>query len=113
MHRLGTVFPFGLNSEITYIKPLTLCPLLYFSCFFHCMLVFFRIKTFFLGFDKSVKLLDLDQARLYVGPDLGPNCLRWLSADRLWNKELKRRHEKKESDIFLSALVICCISLLT
>ena len=25
--------------------------------------------------------LDLDQARLFVGPDLGPNCLQKLSAD--------------------------------
>ena len=25
--------------------------------------------------------LDPDQARHYVGPDLGPNCLQWLSAD--------------------------------
>ena len=25
--------------------------------------------------------LDPDQARHFVGPDLGPNCLQWLSAD--------------------------------
>ena len=25
--------------------------------------------------------LDLDQARRFVGPDLGPNCLQKLSAD--------------------------------
>ena len=25
--------------------------------------------------------LDPDQARRYVGPDLGPNCLQWVSAD--------------------------------
>ena len=25
--------------------------------------------------------LDPDQARRFVGPDLGPNCLQWLSSD--------------------------------
>ena len=25
--------------------------------------------------------LDPDQAQHFVGPDLGPNCLQWLSAD--------------------------------
>ena len=25
--------------------------------------------------------LDSDQDHHYVGPDLGPNCLQWLSAD--------------------------------
>ena len=25
--------------------------------------------------------LDPDQVRQFVGPDLGPNCLPWLSAD--------------------------------
>ena len=36
--------------------------------------------------------LDPDQARRFVGPDLGPNCLPRLSADdtgRLVDKELK------------------------
>ena len=31
---------------------------------------------------------DPDQARHYVGPDLGPNCLQKLSADKLGGKEL-------------------------
>ena len=32
--------------------------------------------------------LDPDQARHFVGPDLGPNCLQRLSADLLVGKEL-------------------------
>ena len=31
--------------------------------------------------------LDPDQARHFVGPNLGPNCLQWLSAD---NKSRQR-----------------------
>ena len=34
------------------------------------------------------KSLDPDQARHFVGPDLGPNCLQRLSAD-IAGKELK------------------------
>ena len=34
--------------------------------------------------------LDLDQARHYVGPDLGPNCLQRLSADdKIGHKQAK------------------------
>ena len=69
MHRLGTVC----------IKPLTLCPLGYFPTFFIVCWYFsesFFFKFFFLGFDQSVNCLDPYQARHYVGPDLGLNCLR-------------------------------------
>ena len=31
--------------------------------------------------ELSVKQIDPDQARRFVGPDLGPNCLSSLSAD--------------------------------
>ena len=34
--------------------------------------------------------LDPDQARHFVGPDLGPNCLQWLSAD-IAGKELNTK----------------------
>ena len=39
--------------------------------------------------------LDPDQDRHYVGPDLGPNCLRWLSADCLWRQRVKALTRKK------------------
>ena len=56
---------------------------------FSMSVVFFRIKTFFkkIFFWDLIRVsncLDPDQARHYVGPDLGPNCLQWLSADHLW-----------------------------
>ena len=31
---------------------------------------------------RATNILDPDQARRFVGPDLGPNCLEWLSADK-------------------------------
>ena len=36
--------------------------------------------------------LDPDQARHFVGPDLGPNCLQKLSADDTTDKELEIKH---------------------
>ena len=36
---------------------------------------------FFLNFFKKFFQADPDQARHYVSPDLGPNCLQSLSAD--------------------------------
>ena len=33
--------------------------------------------------------LDPDQARRIVGPDLGPNCLPWLSADDTGRQRVK------------------------
>ena len=44
----------------------------------------------FQEYHKSVKQLDPGQARQLVGPDLGPNCLQWLSAD----DKSRRKHEK-------------------
>ena len=38
---------------------------------------------------QSVNSLDLDQARLFVGPDLGPNCLHRLSADDTSKQRVK------------------------
>ena len=43
--------------------------------------------------------LDPDQARCFVGPDLGPNCLQRLSADDkspLAGKELRHDFVEKE-----------------
>ena len=39
--------------------------------------------------------LDPDQARCFVGPDLGPNCMQKLLADdAIVGKELKGSHER-------------------
>ena len=55
-----------------------------FACIFvNCR--FFSKSTFFKkSFKNTIRVsnsLDPDQARHIVGPDLGPNCLRSLSAD--------------------------------
>ena len=63
---------------------LTLCILGNFSCFFVAC-CFFSKSTFwknsFMSTIRVSNSLDLDQARHFVGPDLGPNCLQKLSAD--------------------------------
>ena len=58
-----------------------------FCLLFCCLLIFFKI--IFLGENSfrniySIRVsnsLDPDQARHFVGPNLGPNCLQKLSAD--------------------------------
>ena len=53
--------------------------------FFFCRLLIFSksfiFEKFFQEYHLSVKQIDPDQARRFVGPDLGPNCLPRLSAD--------------------------------
>ena len=54
------------------------------SAYFCCLLIFFKIDIFKNYFRNTIKMsgsLDPDQARHYVGPDLGPNCFQRLSAD--------------------------------
>ena len=41
----------------------------------------FFFKNIFQEYHQSVKQLDPYQARRFLGPDLGPNCLQRLSAD--------------------------------
>ena len=51
---------------------------------FCSLLIFFRStfsKNYFRNTISVSNSLDPDQARLFVGPDLGPNCLEKLSAD--------------------------------
>ena len=56
-----------------------------------------RLLLFFIFFSKNpfrntigVSIsLDPDQARQYVGPDLGPKCLQWLSGDNTSNEGVK------------------------
>ena len=55
------------------------------ACNFICHLwIFLEIIFFKNSFRKIIRVsnnLDPDQARHFVGPDLGPNCLQRLSAD--------------------------------
>ena len=52
---------------------------------YYCrLLIFFQKFTFskmFYDIFRVLISLDTDQARRFVGPDLGPNCLQRLSAD--------------------------------
>ena len=62
---------------------LTLCMLGNFACFY-VSADFFQNQLFrkiLSGVPSVSNSLDPDQVRHYVGPDLGPNCLRRLSAD--------------------------------
>ena len=63
---------------------LTLCPLGVFPAF-SSSADFFSKSTFSKNsFKNTIKVsnsLDPDQARHFVGPDLGPNCLQKLSED--------------------------------
>ena len=71
----------GQNS----VKILTLCMLDNFSCF-NCRLLTFSKNFFSKNHFRntiSVNGLDPDQDRHNVGPDLGPSCFQWLSADDL------------------------------
>ena len=49
--------------------------------------------------------LDPDQARNYVGPDLGPNCLQRLQPDDNDKLRVNRKHQNEEP--VLSILVRC------
>ena len=66
------------------LKVLTLCLFGKFADFLPCADLFFKIdffEKFFQEHHQSVKQLDPDLDRHYVGSDLGPNCLQQLSAD--------------------------------
>ena len=64
-----------------FFLPSTLCMLGNFACFLNCCLwIFFFFCINFLK-KKSSDSLDPDQARHFVGLDLGPDCLQRLSAD--------------------------------
>ena len=52
--------------------------------FFLHLQIFFIIYIFKKSLRNAIRVsnsLDPDQARHFVGPDLGPNCLLWLSAN--------------------------------
>ena len=58
---------------------------MYIFVFFFCrLLFFFKINAFENVFKNIIivsNILDPDQARSFVRPDLGPNCLQKLSAE--------------------------------
>ena len=69
-----------------------------FSCFYCRLLTFFKnnfLKKIFQDHYQSVKWLDEDQDRDFVGPDLGPNCLQRVMSSRAatFTKFGKRLHE--------------------
>ena len=56
----------------------------FFGLFCHLLIFFKMFFFFFYSFRNTVRVassLDPDQARCFVRPDLGPNCLQRLSAD--------------------------------
>ena len=58
---------------------------------FCCLLIFFRINFSKNSYNNTIRvsnILDPDQARHYVGPDLDPNCLQRLSADLVYTNQL-------------------------
>ena len=66
-----------------------------FSCFF-VVCCFFSKSTFSKNSFRNTitvsKSLDPDQARHFVGPDLGPNCLQRISADDTCKQRVKSGH---------------------
>ena len=71
------------------IEPLTLCPLGNFSCFFVVCWFFFSLKNVFRNTIRVHNSKDSDQARHFVGLDLGPNCLQRLLADDFRKQRVK------------------------
>ena len=54
--------------------------------------VFFKINFFVKFFQRIPSMLnslDPDQARHFVGPDLGPNCLQRITADNTCGQRVK------------------------
>ena len=67
--------------------PLTLCMLGDFSCFYRLLLFFSKLIFSENSFRNTIRVtnsLDPDQDRHSVGPDLGPNFLRRLSANLIF-----------------------------
>ena len=73
--------------SIQRVNSLTVCGCIFsnFTCFF-CLLDFFSKDTFFqniiLGITSECQAAWIQiRPQHFVVPDLGPNCLQWLSAD--------------------------------
>ena len=76
------------------------------------LLIIFFHKSSFRNNIRVSNSLDPDQARPYVGPDLGPNCLYRLSADdtRVDGKELIFSLILVFSGCAVILLVLACMS---
>ena len=64
-------------------------------CFYYAFIhyycaIFYSLDAGFISIIQVSNSLDRDQARHFVGPDLGPNCLQRLSAD-IAGKELNTK----------------------
>ena len=53
-------------------------------------------EKFFWEYHQCQKSLDPDQARHFVGPDLGPNCLQKFSAGDTRRQRVKQEIKKKK-----------------
>ena len=83
---IGSKYSLG-GSKITYLQKVYFDQLLDLPILL--LLFTLRIVNFFNTIRVS-NSLDPDQARRFVGPDLGPNCLQRLSAD-MASKELNTK----------------------
>ena len=55
----------------------------YYSFTLYYCAIFYSLDAGFFNTIRVSNSLDPDQARHFVGPDLGPNCLQRLSADKV------------------------------
>ena len=73
---------------------LTMCMLGIFSCFIvvccFFLVFFFKIVFFVKILLRVTNSLDPNRARRFVGPDLGPNCLRRSSADNTSGQKVNK-----------------------
>ena len=92
---------FRVKPEILKYKTITLCMLCTFHDFFFSSVNFFRnqLKKIYQEYHQSVKYLNPDQARRFVGPDLGPNCLQRFSAeDKIRRWQVKKYKESNRNE---------------
>ena len=83
---------------------LTLCLLGIFSCFFCRLLIFSKSNFSKNSFRNTISVsdrMDPDQSQrfVYVGPDLGPNCLQRLSADNTSRSRANQQNHIKAGQI--------------
>ena len=70
-----------------------------FSCFLSSADFFSKSSVSKYSFRNTTRVSnswDADQARHFVGPDLGPNCLQRLSADNIRRQRVKFGFQKGE-----------------
>ena len=83
VYLVGTCYSYQSNRFSLLFVLLTLCMPGNFSCLFGCLVTFFRINFFRKIFQEHYQgvRLDPDHDQHFVGPDLGPNCFKGISAD--------------------------------